>query len=42
MIKYNLKCSKNHTFESWFSDSKEFEKLSRKNLIECIHCKCKK
>ena len=25
MIKYNLKCKNRHEFESWFSDSKEFE-----------------
>ena len=39
MIKYNLKCKKNHEFESWFSNSKEYEKLKRKKLIECIFCK---
>ena len=38
MIKYNLKCDKDHEFESWFSDSKEFEKLNKKNLLECIYC----
>ena len=30
MIKYNLKCSNNHEFESWFSDSEEFDKLKKK------------
>ena len=30
MIKYNLKCKNNHEFESWFSDSKEFDNLKRK------------
>tara|TARA_Y100001970_G_scaffold289205_1_gene418784 strand:- start:1116 stop:1544 length:429 start_codon:yes stop_codon:yes gene_type:complete len=39
MIKYILKCKNKHEFESWFSDSKEFEKLRKKNLIECIFCK---
>ena len=39
MIKYNLKCKNKHEFESWFSDSKEFEKLKKKNMIECIFCK---
>ena len=39
MIKYILKCKNKHEFESWFSDSKEFEKLKKKNLIECIFCK---
>ncbi len=42
MIKYNLNCENDHEFESWFSDSKEFEKLKRKNLLECIFCKSKK
>ena len=42
MIKYNLICNNNHEFESWFSDSKEFEKLNRKNLLECIYCSSKK
>jgi hypothetical protein len=41
MIKYLLKCNKNHEFESWFADSKEFEKLKKKNLIECIFCQSK-
>ena len=42
MIKYLLKCNNNHEFESWFSESKEFEKLKKKKLIECIFCKSKK
>ncbi len=42
MIKYNLKCNYNHEFESWFSDSMEFEKLKEKNLLECIYCSSKK
>ena len=41
MIKYLLKCNNKHEFESWFSDSKEFEKLKKKNLIECIFCQSK-
>ena len=41
MIKYNLKCKNKHEFESWFSDSKEFEKLLKKKLIECAFCKTK-
>ena len=42
MIKYNLKRNNNHEFESWFSDSKEFDKLKKKNLLECIFCNSKK
>ena len=38
MIKYNLKCKNKHEFESWFSDSKEFEKLRQKKIIECTLC----
>ena len=38
MIKYNLKCKNDHEFESWFSNSEEYEKLNNKNLLECIYC----
>jgi len=41
MIKYNLKCSNNHEFESWFSNSSEFENLNKKKLLECIYCSSK-
>ena len=42
MIKYNLTCENNHNFESWFSDSNEYEKLNKKHLLECIFCNSKK
>ena len=42
MIKYILKCKNKHEFESWFSDSEEFDKLDKKNLLECIYCSSKK
>ena len=42
MIKYNLKCENNHEFESWFSDSNEFNKLNKKKLLECIYCSSNK
>ncbi len=42
MIKYDLKCHNDHEFESWFSDSKEFEKLNKKKMLECIYCSSKK
>ena len=42
MIKYNLKCHKDHEFESWFANSKEFEKLNKKGLLECIYCSSQK
>ena len=42
MIKYNLKCHLDHEFESWFSDSAEFDRLNKKKLLECIYCSSKK
>ena len=42
MIKYNLKCENDHEFESWFSNSNEFDKLKKKKLLECIFCSSKK
>ena len=41
MIKYILKCNKGHEFESWFSNSEEFEKLNKKKFLECIFCSSK-
>ena len=41
MIKYNLKCENDHEFVSWFSNSNEFEKLNKKNFLECIFCNSK-
>ena len=38
MIKYNLICKCGETFESWFSDSSEFDSLCKKKLIKCIYC----
>ena len=42
MIKYNIRCHNKREFESWFSDSKELEKLKEKKLLECIFCSSKK
>ncbi len=40
MIKYQLKCKKcKNIFDSWFSSSKEFEKLKKLKLINCESCK---
>ena len=39
MIKYSLICKDcNLTFESWFANSKEYEKLKRKSLLNCHIC----
>ena len=43
MIKYKLDCLDcNKNFDSWFSNSKEYEKLKQKNLINCHFCGSKK
>ena len=38
MIKYNLTCQCNCTFDSWFASSVEFGRLMKKKLITCIEC----
>ena len=38
MILYRLRCSKGHEFESWFKDSKSYERQERKSLIGCAVC----
>ena len=42
MIKYRLKCKKcQKTFDSWFSSSKEYEKLKIKKFLNCHFCNSK-
>ena len=39
MIKYSLVCKDcDLTFESWFANSKEYEKLKKKNYLNCHNC----
>jgi hypothetical protein len=38
MVKYNLTCGCGKIFESWFSDSKEFDRLHKRKLINCVFC----
>ena len=43
MIKYKLICNKcKIKFDSWFSSSKEFEKLKKKHFLSCISCNSNK
>ena len=42
MIKYNLTCKCDCTFDSWFASSKEYERLLKKGLITCIECNSNK
>jgi hypothetical protein len=39
MIKYRLVCKDcEATFDSWFSSSKEYERLKKKNFLNCYIC----
>lgn len=38
MIKYTLRCSKDHRFDSWFRDSATYEKQEKRRLLECPVC----
>ncbi len=38
MIRYNLKCEKDHTFDSWFQSAEAFEKLLENSMITCSVC----
>tara|TARA_B100000242_G_scaffold213790_1_gene155768 strand:- start:698 stop:1123 length:426 start_codon:yes stop_codon:yes gene_type:complete len=42
MIKYKLQCKKcNKTFDSWFSSSKEFERIKTLKMLNCNYCNSK-
>ncbi|MGC8203645.1 DUF1178 family protein [Aliiroseovarius sp. PTFE2010] len=38
MIKYALKCSEDHGFESWFKSSDAFDALDASGLLSCPIC----
>ena len=38
MILFDLKCSKDHNFDAWFKNSKEYEKQKKKGIINCPIC----
>ena len=38
MILYKLNCGKRHEFESWFRDSKAYERQAARGLIACPSC----
>ena len=43
MIKYKLVCNDcNNIFDSWFSSSKEYEKLKKKKYLSCHICDSRK
>lgn len=38
MIRYALKCTEGHSFESWFQSADAYEALSAKGLVSCAIC----
>ncbi len=38
MIRYTLKCSDGHQFDSWFANADGFESLKARGLITCAIC----
>ena len=38
MIRYALRCGKDHDFESWFQNSAAYDKQARRGLIACPVC----
>ena len=43
MIKYKLLCKNcSDSFESWFASSKEFERLKKSKLLQCLNCNSNK
>ena len=43
MIKYKLLCKNcSDSFESWFASSKEFERLKKYKLLQCLNCNSNK
>jgi len=38
MIRYNLRCDRSHTFESWFQSSSAYESQEKRKLVSCPSC----
>jgi len=38
MIRYALRCDRDHRFESWFGSSGDYERLSAAGLVACAVC----
>lgn len=38
MIRYTLKCSQDHVFESWFANAEGYEKLKAAGHVSCAIC----
>jgi len=40
MILFDIKCSDGHVFEAWFQNNEAFDKLVKRDLVECPLCGC--
>ena len=38
MIRYTLRCEREHTFESWFQDSAAYDTQVKRKLVSCPVC----
>ena len=38
MIRYNLRCERGHTFESWFQSSSSYDSQVKRKLVNCAVC----
>jgi hypothetical protein len=38
MIRYALRCERDHTFESWFQDSAAYDQQVKRKLVSCPVC----
>lgn len=38
MIRYNLKCAEDHSFDSWFASADAFETLFKSAMVACPVC----
>jgi hypothetical protein len=38
LIRFSLKCSHDHSFESWFQSSEAYENLAAAGMLSCIDC----
>ena len=38
MIRYTLRCEREHTFESWFQDSAAYDLQAKRKLVSCPVC----
>lgn len=38
MIRFSLRCDRDHVFDAWFRNNVDFETQAEKRLVECPHC----